>query len=129
VIRILSRRTKNNPLLIGEPGTGKTAIVEGLAQRIVNRDVPVNLIGELWSLDLGALTAGASYKGQFEERVKSVVEECEKSDNVILFIDEMVSTLSNHPLTESRLTLFVIFSTSSSLVKAQVALEWMQQTY
>ncbi|KAM0793442.1 hypothetical protein ACM66B_000887 [Microbotryomycetes sp. NB124-2] len=89
-IRILSRRTKNNPVLIGEPGTGKTAVAEGLAQRIVARDVPVNLLGRLWSLDMGALTAGASYKGQFEERLKSVISEIENSEEgVILFIDEM----------------------------------------
>ncbi|BGP52503.1 hypothetical protein JCM8202_000150 [Rhodotorula sphaerocarpa] len=89
-IRILSRRTKNNPVLIGEPGTGKTAIAEGLAQRIVNRDVPPNLLGRLWSLDMGALMSGASYKGQYEERIKSVIDECEKAENnVILFIDEV----------------------------------------
>ncbi|GAA5947073.1 hypothetical protein JCM3765_002140 [Sporobolomyces pararoseus] len=92
-IRILSRRTKNNPVLIGEPGVGKTAVAEGLAQRIVARDVPPNLLGRLWSLDMGALTAGASYKGQFEERLKSVLEECEKAGEdgpgVILFIDEI----------------------------------------
>lgn len=89
-IRILSRRTKNNPVLIGEPGTGKTAVAEGLAQRIVARDVPVNLLGRLWSLDMGSLKAGASYQGQFEERVKAVIDECEKSETgVILFIDEM----------------------------------------
>lgn len=89
-VRILSRRTKNNPVLIGEPGVGKTAVAEGLAQRIVARDVPVNLIGRLWALDMGALHAGASYKGQLEERMKSVLDECEKSEaNIILFIDEM----------------------------------------
>ncbi|GAA6035987.1 hypothetical protein JCM8097_005201 [Rhodosporidiobolus ruineniae] len=89
-IRILSRRTKNNPVLIGEPGVGKTAIAEGLALRIVNRDVPPNLLGRLWSLDMGALMAGASYKGQYEERIKSVLDECEKSETpVILFIDEV----------------------------------------
>lgn len=88
-IRILSRRTKNNPVLIGEPGVGKTAIAEGLAQRIIARDVPVNLLGKLFSLDMGALTAGASYKGQFEERFKSVIDEIEKSsEGIILFIDE-----------------------------------------
>lgn len=89
VIRILSRRTKNNPVLIGEPGVGKTAVVEGLAQRIIQRDVPVNLLATVYALDMGALMAGASYKGQYEERVKAVIEECEKSQNVILFIDEM----------------------------------------
>lgn len=89
-IRILSRRTKNNPVLIGDAGVGKTSVAEGLAQRIVNRDVPPNLIARIFALDLGLLMAGASYKGQFEERVKSVLEECEKSDgSVILFIDEV----------------------------------------
>ncbi|GAA5901605.1 hypothetical protein JCM8208_001553 [Rhodotorula glutinis] len=89
-IRILSRRTKNNPVLIGEPGVGKTAVAEGLAQRIVDRDVPPNLLGRLWSLDVGALMAGASYKGQYEERIKSVIDECEKAESgVILFIDEV----------------------------------------
>ncbi|CEQ38850.1 SPOSA6832_00325 [Sporobolomyces salmonicolor] len=81
---------ENNPVLIGEPGVGKTAVAEGLAQRIVARDVPPNLFGRLWALDMGALMAGASYKGQFEERVKSVLDEVEKSETgVILFIDEM----------------------------------------
>ncbi|SCZ90764.1 BZ3500_MvSof-1268-A1-R1_Chr1-3g02227 [Microbotryum saponariae] len=89
-IRILSRRTKNNAVLIGEPGVGKTAVAEGLAQRITNRDVPPSLLGRLWALDVGALTAGASYKGQFEERLTSVITEVEKSEApVILFIDEM----------------------------------------
>ncbi|GAA5972642.1 hypothetical protein JCM11641_002951 [Rhodosporidiobolus odoratus] len=89
-IRILSRRTKNNPVLIGEPGVGKTAIAEGLANRIVARDVPPNLLGRLWALDLGAVMAGASYKGQYEERIKAVLDECEKAENnVILFIDEV----------------------------------------
>ena len=73
VIRILCRRTKNNPVLIGEPGTGKTAIAEGLAQRIARRDVPASLMGRLFSLDMGALMAGAKYKGEYEERVKSVL--------------------------------------------------------
>ena len=91
VLQILSRRTKNNPILIGEPGTGKTAIVEGLAQRIVRGDVPVGLQGRrLYSLDIGALVAGAKYKGEFEERLKSVVNEVTQSDgNIILFIDEI----------------------------------------
>ncbi|OAV93508.1 hypothetical protein PTTG_00828 [Puccinia triticina 1-1 BBBD Race 1] len=92
-IRILCRRTKNNPVLIGEPGVGKTAIAEGLAQRMVNRDVPASLIGRLFALDLGAIQAGASYKGQFEERIKSILNEVEKAtekgENIILFIDEM----------------------------------------
>lgn len=73
VIRILCRRTKNNPVLIGEPGVGKTAIAEGLAQRIVKRDVPASLLGRLYSLDMGALMAGAKYRGEYEERIKSVL--------------------------------------------------------
>ena len=91
VLQILSRRTKNNPILIGEPGTGKTAIVEGLAERIVRGDVPENLKDkELYSLDMGALVAGAKYKGEFEERLKSVINEVTKSDGrIILFIDEI----------------------------------------
>ena len=91
VLQILSRRTKNNPILIGEPGTGKTAIVEGLAQRIVRGDVPENLRDkQLFSLDMGALLAGAKYKGEFEERLKSVVKEVTESDGgIILFIDEI----------------------------------------
>ena len=91
VLQILSRRTKNNPILIGEPGTGKTAIVEGLAERIVKGDVPENLKDkQLYSLDMGALVAGAKYKGEFEERLKSVINEVTKSDGrIILFIDEI----------------------------------------
>jgi ATP-dependent Clp protease ATP-binding subunit ClpB len=91
VLQILSRRTKNNPILIGEPGTGKTAIVEGLAERIVRGDVPENLKDkQLYSLDMGALLAGAKYKGEFEERLKSVVKEVTASNgNIILFIDEI----------------------------------------
>ena len=91
VLQILSRRTKNNPILIGEPGTGKTAIAEGLAQRIVRGDVPENLKDkQLYSLDMGALVAGAKYKGEFEERLKSVVKEVTRSEgNIILFIDEI----------------------------------------
>lgn len=91
ILQILSRRTKNNPILIGEPGTGKTAIVEGLAQRIVRGDVPENLRDkQLYSLDMGALIAGAKYKGEFEERLKGVINEVTKSDgNIILFIDEI----------------------------------------
>ena len=91
VLQILSRRTKNNPILIGEPGTGKTAIVEGLAQRIVRGDVPENLKDkQLYSLDMGALVAGAKYKGEFEERLKSVINEVTKAEGrIVLFIDEI----------------------------------------
>ena len=91
VLQILSRRTKNNPILIGEPGVGKTAIAEGIAHRIISGDVPENLIDKtLYSLDMGALVAGAKYKGEFEERLKSVVNEVTKSDGqIILFIDEI----------------------------------------
>ena len=91
VLQILSRRTKNNPILIGEPGTGKTAIVEGLAHRIIRGDVPENLKNkQIYSLDMGALVAGAKYKGEFEERLKSVINEVTKSEgSIILFIDEI----------------------------------------
>ena len=91
VLQILSRRTKNNPMLIGEPGTGKTAIAEGLAQRIVRGDVPENLRSkQIFSLDMGALVAGAKYKGEFEERLKAIVNEVTQSDGeIILFIDEI----------------------------------------
>ena len=91
VLQILSRRTKNNPILIGEPGTGKTAIVEGLAERIVRGDVPENLKNKkLYSLDMGALVAGAKYKGEFEERLKSVINEVTQAQgDIILFIDEI----------------------------------------
>lgn len=91
VIRILSRKTKNNPCLIGEPGVGKTAIAEGLAQRIVSGDVPDSLKDrQVFSLDMGALIAGAKYRGEFEERFKAVVEEIKKSEGrIILFIDEL----------------------------------------
>ena len=91
VLQILSRRTKNNPILIGEPGVGKTAIAEGLAQRIVSGDVPENLKSKkVYSLDMGALIAGAMYKGEFEERLKSVIKEVVESEGeVILFIDEI----------------------------------------
>jgi ATP-dependent Clp protease ATP-binding subunit ClpB len=95
VVQVLARRTKNNPVLIGEPGTGKTAIVEGLAQRIVSNDVPETLKScKVISLDMGALIAGASYQGQFEERLKSVLEEVKKGEGkIILFIDEVHTVL------------------------------------
>ena len=90
VIRVLSRKTKNNPVLIGEPGVGKTAIVEGLAQRIVRKDVPENLKDKtIFSLDMGALIAGAKYRGEFEERLKKIMDEIRQAGNIILVIDEM----------------------------------------
>ncbi|KAJ1547713.1 Chaperone protein ClpB1, partial [Nowakowskiella sp. JEL0078] len=93
VIRVLARRTKNNPVLVGEPGVGKTAIVEGLAQRIVRKDVPQNLQAKLFSLDMGALIAGAKYRGEFEERLKAVLKEVKDAGDVILFIDEIHTVL------------------------------------
>jgi len=90
VIQILARRTKNNPMLIGEPGVGKTAIVEGLAQRIVNGDVPESLDAEVWSLDIGLLVAGTKFRGEFESRIKGVLSEVKKAEGrIILFIDEI----------------------------------------
>src|SRR3989440_16821 len=91
VIQVLSRRTKNNPVLIGEPGTGKTAIVEGLAQRIVDGDVPEGLKGKrVWALDIGALLAGAKYRGEFEERLKAVLNEIKNAQgNLLLFIAQL----------------------------------------
>ena len=91
ITRILSRKTKNNPVLIGEPGVGKTAIIEGLAQRIIKGDVPDNLKGKtLWELDMASLIAGAKYRGEFEERLKAVLKEVKESDgNIIMFIDEI----------------------------------------
>src|SRR6185503_18646307 len=91
VVQVLSRRTKNNPVLIGEPGVGKTAIVEGLAQRIASGDVPETLTDKrVLSLDLGALIAGAKYRGEFEDRLKAVLKEILRSEGrIVLFIDEM----------------------------------------
>src|SRR5919201_697796 len=91
VIQVLSRRTKNNPVLIGDPGVGKTAIAEGLAQRIVARDVPEGLKGKrVWALDIGALLAGSKYRGEFEERLKAVLTEIKNAEGeLILFIDEL----------------------------------------
>ena len=90
VLQILSRRSKNNPALIGESGVGKTAIVEGLAQRIVSMDVPDNLLNRrVIALDLGSLVAGTKYRGQFEERLKVVMKEISQAGNIILFIDEL----------------------------------------
>src|SRR4030081_759279 len=90
VVQILSRRTKNNPALIGEPGVGKTAIVEGLAQRIASGDVPETLMGKrLLTLDVGSLVAGTKYRGEFEERLKKIIEEIRSSRDCIIFIDEV----------------------------------------
>ncbi len=91
IIKILSRKTKNNPILIGEPGVGKTAIVEGLAQRIVNNDIPLTLKGkQVYELDMGALIAGAKYRGEFEERLKAVLNKIKESDGkIVMFIDEI----------------------------------------
>ena len=89
-MQVLSRRTKNNPVLIGEPGVGKTAIVEGLAQSIANDTVPETLTGkQLYTLDLGALVAGSRYRGDFEERLKKVLKEIRTRGDIILFIDEL----------------------------------------
>ncbi|TPX66965.1 hypothetical protein SpCBS45565_g04145 [Spizellomyces sp. 'palustris'] len=94
VIRVLARRTKNNPVLVGEPGVGKTAIVEGLAQRIVRKDVPASLQARIFSLDMGALIAGAKYRGEFEERLKAVLKEVKDAEgNIIMFIDEIHTVL------------------------------------
>jgi ATP-dependent Clp protease ATP-binding subunit ClpB len=91
VIQVLSRRTKNNPVLIGEPGVGKTAVVEGLAQRIVRQDVPEGLKNKrIFALDMGALVAGAKYRGEFEERLKAVLKEiADAQGQIVLFIDEL----------------------------------------
>src|SRR5437588_63770 len=90
IMQILSRRTKNNPVLIGEPGVGKTAVVEGLAQRITNADVPEILKGkQIYTLDLAALVAGSKYRGEFEERLKKVMKEITQRGDIILFIDEL----------------------------------------
>ena len=107
ILQILSRRTKNNPILIGEPGTGKTAIVEGLARRIVRGDVPENLKDkQLYSLDMGALIAGAKYQGEFEERLKAVVKAVvESQGQIILFIDEIHTLVGAGPVSYTHLTL------------------------
>ncbi len=90
MLQVLSRRRKNNPALIGEPGVGKTAIVEGLAQRIISGEVPENLLGKrLLTLDIGSLVAGTKYRGEFEERLKKIIEEIRSSGDCILFIDEL----------------------------------------
>src|SRR6202034_2894814 len=90
IMQILSRRTKNNPVLVGEPGVGKTAVVEGLAQRITNADVPELLKGkQIYTLDLAALVAGSKYRGEFEERLKKVMKEITQRGDIILFIDEL----------------------------------------
>ena len=90
VMQILSRRTKNNPVLIGEPGVGKTAIVEGLAQKVISGDVPVTLEGkQIYTLDLSALVAGSRYRGDFEERLKKVLKEIKTRGDIVLFIDEI----------------------------------------
>ena len=97
ITRILSRKTKNNPVLIGEPGVGKTAIVEGLANRIIAGDVPNSLKDKkIWELDLASLVAGAKYRGEFEERLKNVLNEIKKSQgNIIMFIDEIHMIVGN----------------------------------
>ena len=103
VLQILSRRTKNNPILIGEPGTGKTAIVEGLAQRIMRGDVPENLKDkQLYSLDMGALIAGAKYKGEFEERLKSVINEVTSSNGRIIKVNDIISAAKKKVIKNSK---------------------------
>lgn len=103
IIQILSRRTKNNPVLIGDPGVGKTAIIEGLAQRVINKEVPETLLGKrIVTLEMGSLVAGSKYRGEFEERIQKVVEELKESNNVILFIDE-IHTLVGAGATEGSL--------------------------
>ena len=93
VIRVLARRTKNNPILVGEPGVGKTAIVEGLCQRILSNDVPQSLQSKIFSLDMGTLIAGAKYRGEFEERLKNILKQVKEDGNIILFIDEIHTVL------------------------------------
>lgn len=114
-LRILSRRKKNNPVLIGNPGVGKTAIVEGLAQRIVNNDVPEPLQGRtIFSLDMGSLVAGAKYRGQFEERLKAVIEEVQNSDGqIIMFIDE-IHTLVGAGKSEGAMGCIKYYETNAS---------------
>src|SRR5262249_59182458 len=99
VSQVLSRRTKNNPVLIGDPGVGKTAIAEGLAQRIVGGDVPEGLKGKrVWALDIGALIAGSKYRGEFEARLKAVLNEIKSAEGqIILFIDELHTTVGAGP--------------------------------
>ena len=110
VMQVLSRRTKNNPVLVGEPGVGKTAIAEGMAHRIIKGDVPENLKDKkIYSLDMGALLAGAKYKGEFEERLKAVVKEVTESDgHLVLFIDEILRK-KNHTTNHGMLEHFPIF--------------------
>jgi ATP-dependent Clp protease ATP-binding subunit ClpB len=93
VIRVLARRSKNNPILVGEPGVGKTAIVEGLCQRILSKDVPQSLQAKVYSLDMGSLIAGAKYRGEFEERLKNILKQVQEDGNIILFIDEIHTVL------------------------------------
>ena len=108
VIQILGRRTKNNPCLIGEPGVGKTAVTEGLAQKIANNDVPETIEGkQIISLDMGLLVAGTKYRGEFEERLKAVLKEVTTSvDGIVLFIDEIHTVVGAGATTLSNLSFF-----------------------
>ena len=127
VIRILSRKTKNNPVLIGEPGVGKTAIIEGLAQRIVRGDVPEWLKDRsVFSLDMGALMAGAKYRGEFEERLKAVLNEIKQSDgHILLFIDE-VHTIVGAGKTEGSTDAGNMLK--PMLARGRIALYWCDNT-